>query len=166
MIRSRDTYELDPWCSISNSYRNDKGGNIENMVSHPSICNSTLNKRVCYTTTIKHLTFSVLCELSWYFWEARPWDLIATTINESFSTVTPAGNRSPNRNYNRDCENSHIKGGNRIMMHGCATILSYLSEYSPYNQTSFINYFISHNTIFKCYGDGMISISLSCAMSS
>ena len=84
-------------------------------------------------------------------------------INQSFSTVTPAVNWDPNRNYNCNCDNSHINGVHLIIMCGCGTLLSSLWT-PPSDQITVINYFIFHYTTWRCYGDGTIAKVSSCAM--
>ena len=61
--RERNTHAMGTWCSNSNLYHNDRSEKTATVRSHPSIFNSTLNKRVGATTIFKHCYFSVFCEI-------------------------------------------------------------------------------------------------------
>ena len=163
MRSASDTHDMGTLCSIRNFYQNDSGGNTSSVGYHSSIWNITLDKRVGSTTIIHQYYFSVFFELSWYLRETFPWDSITTTGNQSLSTVIPAENWYPKRNYNWGYDNIHINGGHIIIMSRCDILLSFLWT-PPYNKTTVINYFISNYTTLRYYGYGTIVRLFYCFM--
>ena len=157
------THDMGACRSIINNYLNGRYGKTSTVGYHPFIWNGNINNRVGVTTIIKHCSLSLFCDFSWYLWKSCSWDSITTRRNQYYSTFPTTSNRYPNRNFSWNCDNSHIKGGLNIMINACGTLLYYLWTL-PSNQTSVIDYFISHNTTLIWYGDGTIARLFSCAM--